>query len=237
MTFVKKSYDEQVLLHTLSRQPLFKGLSQTDLAPLLRHPQIITFAAGEVLNREGERFNYCPLLLSGQIEVLRHTYEGDEKVFGLFEPPQVVALAAAFMPHQRYPMTLRVKVAGEALLLEHNALIEVSEQCCLVAQRLLCRFSQQLYENMNMIDWLTSSSAEQRLALYLLNLGKTPAEPFMLPLTRSQLAVKLGIRYETLSRLFSHWRKAKIVAIKDNQLTLLQLDYLKNLASPGQRDF
>ena len=105
-------------------------------------------------------------------------------------------------------------------------------------QRLLIRFSTKLYEQINNIDWLTSSSSEQRLASYLLSLCSSDnTYQFILPISRGQLATKLGIRYETLSRLMSSWRKQQIIQVENNRINILNETYLKELTLPFQRSF
>ncbi|WP_438813093.1 cyclic nucleotide-binding domain-containing protein [Symbiopectobacterium sp.] len=57
----------------------------------------IRFQAGETLFREGNKMRYCPLVEQGELQVFRHTYQWDDKVFGRFVRGEWVALAAAFM--------------------------------------------------------------------------------------------------------------------------------------------
>ena len=177
------------------------------------------------------------MVLAGKVEVFRNTYLGEEKVFGIFSPYELVAIAAVFMPHNRFPMTIRAKTNCSLLLLEKNSVLQVCMNNPIVMQRLLVQFSSKLYEQINNIDWLTSSSAEQRLAAYILSLSSKQDISFVLPISRSQLATKLGIRYETLSRLISSWRKQKIIEIKLNQVTILKRTYLHQLTLPSQRSF
>ena len=142
------------------------------------------------------------------------------------------------MPHNRFPMTIRAKTDCSVLLIEKQSLLQVCKTNPIIMQRLLIRFSTKLYEQINNIDWLTSSSSEQRLASYLLSLcSSSNTYQFILPISRGQLATKLGIRYETLSRLMSNWRKQKIIQVENNRINILNDAYLKELTLPFQRSF
>lgn len=238
MTFVKNVLSQETLLHFLAACPLLHDIPPEGLVLLLEQHRHCRFMAGEILSHEGDEVKACPLVLDGQIEVFRYSLLGDEKVFGIFACYHIVAIAAVFMPHHRFPMNLRAKTAGEALLLEKKAILALCQHYPLIMQRLLTRFSLQMYENINNIDWLTSSSAEQRLAACLLKLSRQQRSPhFELPFSRAQLAAQLGIRYETLSRLLSRWRQQQIISLQKNSVSINNANYLEELSRSAQRSF
>ncbi|MGG4663639.1 Crp/Fnr family transcriptional regulator [Providencia vermicola] len=238
MTFVKNVFPYIQSIDALKQCPLFSGIEEKNLALLLENCGYIQFKSGEIVNHEGEHFKYCPLMINGQMEVYRHTYLGEEKIFGLFAEGEIVAIAAVFMPHNRYPMNLRAKTEGDALLLDKRDILRLCHTCPQIMEKLLMRFSAKLYENINHIDWLTSSSAEQRLAAYILDLKNKQLTPnIILPLSRGQLAAKLGMRYETLSRLVSGWRQKGFINIEKDTVHIYNESYLTELSISAQRPF
>lgn len=238
MVFVKPIIPHVQFLNTLKSCLLFHGIEDEKLALLLENCGHICFKSGQILNHEGEPFKHCPLMISGKMEVYRHTYLGEEKIFGLFCTGEIVAIAAVFMPHNRYPMNLRAKNDGEALLLDKQDILRFCHASPQIMEKLLIRFSSKLYENINYIDWITSSSAEQRLAAYLIELkNKQLTVNIVLPLSRGQLAAKLGVRYETLSRLVSRWRKKGFIDIEKDTVQIHNENYLTQLSLPAQRPF
>ncbi|MCB6145291.1 cyclic nucleotide-binding domain-containing protein [Providencia rettgeri] len=80
----QKRFPHAQSLNALKSCLLFNGVEDEKLALLLENCGHIRFKSGEILNHEGEPFKHCPLMISGQIEVYRHTYLGEEKIFGLF---------------------------------------------------------------------------------------------------------------------------------------------------------
>jgi len=238
MTFVKNVFPYTQSIDTLKQCPLFVGIEEKNLALLLENCGYIQFKSGEIVNHEGDPFKHCPLMINGQMEVYRHTYLGEEKIFGLFAEGEIVAIAAVFMPHNRYPMSLRAKTEGDALLLDKRDILRLCHACPQIMEKLLMRFSAKLYENINHIDWLTSSSAEQRLAAYILDLkNKQLTSNIILPLSRGQLAAKLGMRYETLSRLVSGWRQKGFINIEKDTVHIYNENYLTQLSISAQRPF
>lgn len=238
MTFVKKTLAPAQQMAILRSCPLFQAAEEDDLALVLADSTHRQFAEGELISREGETVKACPLMISGQIDVFRHTWSGEEKVFGMFTAGELVAIAAVFMPHNRFPMSLRARTDSSALMLDKQAILRLCHACPAIMAQLLARFSLKLYENINHIDWLTSSSAEQRLAAYLLDLKRCQqSDCVVLPLSRGQLAAKLGVRYETLSRLFSGWRQKAFIGIDKDAVRITNESYLAELAIPAQRPF
>lgn len=239
MTFVKNRPTEQQIFDWLSQVKLFNGLTHSALLPIIETAQYMELDIGDMFGHEGMPLSGCALVIRGQVEVYRNTYLGEEKIFGIFSSYQLVAIAAIFMPHNRFPMTIRAKTDCSLLLIDKSSLLKVCHDHPIIMQRLLVNFSAKLYEQINNIDWLTSSSAEQRLAAYFLSLctNQTNTYQFVLPISRSQLATKLGMRYETLSRLISSWRKDQIIKVENHSIKVLKPAYLKGLTLPSKRSF
>lgn len=237
MTFIKNMPAQSDILNWLSRVKLFDELTKDALLSIIENANYLEFNAGELIGYEGMPFLGCSLVITGKVEVFRNTYLGEEKIFGIFSPYELVAIAAVFMPHNRFPMTIRAKTHCSLLMLEKNSVLHACMHNPIIMKRLLVQFSIKLYEQINNIDWLTSSSAEQRLAAYILSQSSKQDLSFVLPISRSQLATKLGIRYETLSRLISSWRKKNIIQIELNRITILNNTYLNELSLPSQRSF
>ena len=84
---------------------------------------------------------------------------------------------------------------------------------------------------------LGSMRAEERLAVFLLNLsqrfaarGYSPIE-FHLRMTREEIGSYLGLKLETVSRALSHFQAQGLIAVQNKHLRILQMDNLKELVS------
>ncbi|WP_341269909.1 hypothetical protein [Morganella morganii] len=73
MTFVKKTLAPAQQMAILRSCPLFQAAEDDDLTLVLADSTHRQFAAGELISREGETVKACPLMISGQIDVFRHT--------------------------------------------------------------------------------------------------------------------------------------------------------------------
>ena len=160
------------LTEVLGAHPLFAGLEPAILERLAENAWRQKLAAGDPLFHEGDTATHYLLVLRGQMEMVRFSQEGDEHVFQSFGPGSLVAEAAMFMQHGRYPMSSRAGSEGITVWrLSGASLRSACESHGVLATRLLCRLSQRLYHRVNEVEWLTSSTAQQRLAAYFVSLA------------------------------------------------------------------
>lgn len=232
MTFVKPTPDDASFLE----HPLFSGIPASAVTRLRAACGFHRFDAEEALFREGDLAQRIPFLLEGEVLVLRHDAEGAEKVFGRFGPGEFVALAVAFMPDADFPMTGRTLTAGAALMLPRPALMTFCRAHPDLALQIAGQFAARLRQVVERLDRATSSSASERLADDLLRLrAEQGGADLRLPLSRAQWAATLGMRYETLSRLLSAWRRRGAISAAGQRLTILDPDFLRRAASPERR--
>lgn len=184
---------------------LFEGLTQAQLRPLLEQARCCCFQPGEYLFRQGDPAEQAYLLTAGAVRVYRWTPEGEEKILHRFSAGEIVAQAAMFMGHGRYPSYGRAEAAVEVWTISRQALHQICSQTPEVALRMMQAMSEKVFSLVNRVDQLSSNSAARRLVGWLLEQqGGNDAE--MVQISRQQLAVQLGVAPETLSRLLSRFR-------------------------------
>ncbi|NDL63402.1 Crp/Fnr family transcriptional regulator [Acerihabitans arboris] len=238
MTNVKNAPLDAIALASLAGQQWIGTLPASELADLSAHCRRKKLVQGQTLFQEGDKMTHCLLLESGMVKVFRFTLTGEEKIFGQLRQGDVVALAAVFMRHGRFPMSAQVVEAGNALLIPNTLLKDICLRYPQFSLRLMSYFCNQLYAIINKVDWLTSSSTAERLAAYLITLSETAGSPHLtLPVSRAQLATQLGVRLETLSRMLSEWRRRGDIALHGRQLSILAADRLMMMTQSGKRDF
>ncbi|MGE4527134.1 MAG: Crp/Fnr family transcriptional regulator [Rhodospirillaceae bacterium] len=231
MTFVKPARETIPARANLREHGWFAGLPAADLTRLEARCGRFAFAAGRVLFHQGDEMTHCLFLERGAVNVFRHTRSGEEKVFGQFSAGQFVAVTATFMRHGRFPMTARAQSEGRALVLPRATLQGFCREHPDLAMRLLTHFSENLNATLDRVDWLTSSTASERVAEDLLRLARQQGGPRLeLPLSRAEWAATLGIRSETLSRLLSSWRRQGAISCRGQSVEMLDLAFLQRIA-------
>jgi CRP/FNR family transcriptional regulator len=84
---------------------------------------------------------------------------------------------------------------------------------------------------------LSQRTADRRIAWFLVEFsdrladrGYSPAE-FSLPMTRTDIALYLGLALETVCRELASFQGAGLISKSHRQIKLLDIDALRNLAS------
>ena len=226
------------LIALLDRHPLFSGLPQPVLMQLAENAWHQTLDADESVFHERDPTTHYLLVESGQLEMVRFSQEGDEHVFQSFGPNSLVAETAMFMQHGRYPMSSRAGSGSVGIWrLSGISLRATCEAHPPLATRMLQRFSQRLYHRVNEVEWLTSSTAQQRLAAYFVALRKQQGDELNFPQSQRHVAAQLGIRLETLNRLLADWQQRGWIAGSRRKWTLSEPEPLVRMAEGRVRPF
>ena len=216
------------LIELLAQYPLFAGLPPEVLARLAEGAWAQSLGAGETAFHEGDSATHYLLIVTGQLEMVRFSQEGDEHVFQSFGPGSLVADAAMFMQHGRYPMSSRASSGPLTIWrLSGAALRATCENHPPLAMRLLQRFSLRL----------TSSPAQQRLAAYFISLRKQQGDELSFPQSQRHVAAQLGIRPETLNRLLADWQSRGWITGSRRKWQLCEAEPLERMAEGKARPF
>jgi CRP/FNR family transcriptional regulator len=104
-------------------------------------------------------------------------------------------------------------------------------------RRLQKAMSRELVREQGVMMLLGRMRAEERLAIFLLNLSLRFAErgfsarEFHLRMTREEIGSFLGLSLETVSRLFSMFQREELIAVDQKHITLRDIPGLKSVVS------
>jgi CRP/FNR family transcriptional regulator len=95
--------------------------------------------------------------------------------------------------------------------------------------------AREIVRDHGMMMLLGSMRAEERLAVFLLNLsqrftarGYSPSE-FYLRMTREEIGSYLGLKLETVSRAFSRFQEAGLIAVQQKHIRIVEIAGLKKI--------
>ena len=135
-------------------------------------------------------------------------------------------------PHGRYPVSCEAISDCGLYAFDQKAFLQELAESHEISFGMLASMSRRLHMLVNQIDGLTLQNATYRLVMYLLE--QTPrdaaaATDLQLTTPKNAIASRLAIQPETFSRILGKLRDQGLVAVHGNQITLLNLEGLREL--------
>lgn len=231
MTFIKLPETQAALATRLFGElPQLRGLDAAILRSLLAEASLGRLEEGEGVFEQEQPADYWFLVLQGRIDTLRYGADGEERVIQHLGAGQLLAPIVMFTPKRRYPVSARAAKPSELCRLRRDRLHAACLRHPQLALQILELAAVALTSRIDDVDSLAGCNAAQRLAAYLLQQAESQGLTIELPLSQRQLAAKLGVRAETLSRLLADWQKSGYLKGRRQCWRLTDLDALRQLA-------
>ncbi|MFI5001439.1 MAG: cyclic nucleotide-binding domain-containing protein [Reyranellales bacterium] len=214
-------------LPMLRRSRLLAQVPAQDTAAMLDGCSVETMAKGSVLCEQGEKPELLHIVLSGQVGLFGEA-AGSETLVEFFGPGDAFILAAVMLDA---PYLLTARLIEESRILmwpaaDFRERLQVNGALACGASQLLAVYWRTLVSE---IKELKLASATERLAAFLLGLAPRKDGPvtFSLPGGRRLVAARLGIKPESLSRLFAALRERGVTG-GGRQVTIADPDRLRD---------
>ena len=222
------------LLAGLRNHHLFAGLAPPQMQRLLTASRVDTWEAGQLLFDRGQPARHFYIVLDGQVNLVLYSKSGEEKIVDILGPGNSFAEAVMFMAAPGYPVSAVAAAQSRVACFpsqEYLAILRESPETCL---RMLGHLSQRLHMRIREIEYLTLESATHRLVRLLesrLPPDATGPSEVVLQESRQELASRLSMKPETLSRILRHLADAgaivvqgRVLQVPDRKRLLAMLD-------------
>ena len=217
---------------TLSRVPIFSGLSDSELSFLVQHAVLRHFSPGEIVFSEGDPCAGLYVVESGHIRIFKSSASGREQVLSIDGPGSSVAELPVF-DGGNYPASVAA--------VDECRLLYVSKQdfqsLCLahpqVALKVLRVVGARLRRLVGIIEELSFTTVRHRLASFLLRLaqkeGKRTAAgtEITLPASNQELAAQIGTVRELVSRNLSRLQSQGLIQMDGRIIIISDLKALE----------
>ena len=211
-----------------------RGRDADELANL---DEIVTartrMAKGEILYRSGGRFADLYVIRLGSFKTVLLADDGAEQVAGYHMAGEILgADGIGTGLHDSEAVALE---DSEVWAISFDRLQTLARDRMAVQQNFHRVLSREIVRERKIMMMLGTMSAEQRLAAFLLDLSERYRErgysssEFVLRMTREEIGSYLGLKLETVSRLFSRFQREALVQVRGRVVKLLDLMSLKEL--------
>jgi len=187
--------------------------------------------AGQMLYREGDRFQYIHAVRSGTLKSSLMLSDGREQVSGFHIAGELVGLdGVAQGQHASATMALE---DSEVCAISYAALSDLAAGTSGLQHIISRLMSREILREHSLMMLLGSMNAEERLAAFLLNLSQRYAargyseREFHLRMSRAEIGSYLGMKLETVSRTFSAFQQQRLLEVDKRHIRITNLEALK----------
>ena len=214
-----------------SRIPVFAGLPLEILNVLLAQARVVTLRPGSVLFHQGEPAVAFFIVVEGWIKLYRITPAGDEAVLNVFGKGQSFAEAVTFTAGC-YPAMASAVSRARVMMIPAEHVLDCIRKTPELAIAMIASTSQHLQALVTRIEQFTAQSGTQRVADFLASLTscKKGRCTIDLPYDKSLIAGRLGLKPESLSRVFAKLRTIG-VDVRSSEVVVDDVAMLRNLVA------
>jgi len=198
----------------------------------------IRLRKGEALFRVGEKFTSLYAVRSGSCKTVLPGEDGQDQIAGYHMPGDVIGTdGIGGDSHDCEAVALEdMEICG----LPFNRVEELARQSRPFQRRLNRLLSQEITRERRVTMILGTMRADQRLVTFLLDLAQRYQErgyssvEFVLRMTREEIGSYLGLKLETVSRLFSRFHEEGLIQVHGRVVKLLDRVALKRVLETNE---
>jgi CRP/FNR family transcriptional regulator len=222
---------------TVREEYLFCNLPMPAVQKLNEIKSTAMYPKSAMLFIEGQQPRGIFVLCRGKVKLSTSSSEGKTIITKISEAGDVLGLNATISNHP-YEVTAEMLEPGQANFITRDALLQFLRENGEVALRVAQQLSRNYYTAYEEIRTLglTHSPAEKFAKLLLSwEKGKSAANAgyqIKLTLTHEEIAEMIGTTRETVSRLFSDFKRKQLLQVKGSTLLIRNKPALERMARP-----
>jgi CRP/FNR family transcriptional regulator len=215
------------------------GLSADDMARL---DVLVTarrsLARGDTLFRRGDTFGSIYAVRTGFFKTTVSTGDGRDQVTGFQMTGELLGLdGIGDAAHSCDAVALE---DSQVCVIPFGRLEELSQGFPTLQRQFHRVMSREIVRDHGVMLLLSSMTAEERVAAFLLNLsnrlearGFSPTS-FVLRMTRAEIGAYLGLKLETVSRAFSKLDEEQLLDVRQREIHIVDPDGLRRLVAGAE---
>ncbi|MEO8717253.1 MAG: fumarate/nitrate reduction transcriptional regulator Fnr [Burkholderiales bacterium] len=187
---------------------------------------------GETLYQAGSAFSAVYAIRSGFFKTKLIDSNGREQVTGFFMVGELLGMDGIGGDYHGTAVALE---DSEVCILPYALIEDLARDIPALQRRLHAVLAREIGRDHGIMMLLGSMRAEERLATFLLNLSKRflrrgySSTEFHLRMTREEIGSYLGLKLETVSRLFSAFQKDGLIEVQQKHVRILDIEGLERL--------
>jgi CRP/FNR family transcriptional regulator, dissimilatory nitrate respiration regulator len=212
----------------LSRQPMFRSLSESELAQISAGCREFRVKKNEVLFNKGDIPEGMHVVVMGQIKLSLPSSQGIEKIVHMCGPGSTFGEAVVFLD-KPYPVSAQAMADSLLLLVSKRVLLEAMDTNVMLSRKMLANLSSRLHELLGDMETCTLRTSVQRVVCFLIQSAPAVAAgifDIVLPSSKQNIASQLNLAPETFSRVLGHLSEQGLIKVKGRTITVLNRQML-----------
>lgn len=162
---------------------------------------------------------------------------GREQVTGFFMAGELLGMDG--LASGRCEVSATALEDSDVCAMPHLLIEEIGRDVPSLQRRLHSVLAREIMRSQGIMLLLGSMRSEERLAAFLLNLSKRflrrgySSSQFLLRMSRDEIGSYLGLKMETVSRLFSKFHKSGLIVVKKRQVSIADIKGLERVLGTG----
>ena len=188
---------------------------------------------GDCLYRNGDAFSSIFAVRSGFFKSRVTSDDGRDQVTGFHMPGEIIGMDG--IGTERHTLDTVALEDSEVCIIPFARLEEISHEVKNLQRQFHKVMSRELVRDQGVMMLLGTMRAEERVSAFLINLsqrflarGWSPSD-FHLRMTREEIGSYLGLKLETVSRLFSRFQEEGLVSVQQKHIRILDVPGLKKI--------
>lgn len=189
--------------------------------------------AGQTLYRRGDGFAFVYAVRSGTFKSELELADGREQVSGFHIAGELMGLDG--VAQGRHASGATALEDAEVCAIPYSQLADLSADSAALQAVVVRLMSREIVREHSLMLLLGSMNAEERLAVFLLNIsqrmkarGWSPSE-FHLRMSRAEIGSYLGMKLETVSRTFSAFAQQGMLEVDKRHIRIVDIEALARL--------
>lgn len=217
----------------LSRQPLFRGLSEIELAQISVGSREFRVRKNEVLFHKGDQPEGMHVVVMGQMKLALPSSQGVEKIVHMCGPGATFGEAVVFLD-KPYPVSAQAMTEGLVLLVSKKVLLDAMDANGMLSRKMLASLSSRLHELLGDMESCTLRTSMQRVVCFLIQSAPTDGSKIydiVLSASKQNIASQLNLAPETFSRALGNLTERGLIKVKGRTISVLNRQLLSNFSA------
>jgi CRP/FNR family transcriptional regulator, cyclic AMP receptor protein len=225
---------ESCLTCPLIKERIFCDLPRPVTAALDAISSSATYPKGAILFVEGQETRGVFVLCNGRVKLSTNSVDGKSILVRIAEAGEIVGLAGT-LSGKPYELTAEALEPVQANFIPRDAFLQFLREHGEAAVRVAEILSKIYHATLSEVRYLGfSSSTTEKLARFLLDLPAVPAQNngrlhITLTLTHKEIGEMIGASRETVTRLFTHFKREQMIEVHGSTLIIANKPKLEKL--------